>query len=106
MITTRQYVSADSSYEVVMGHHLVGAGRSFTKPVLYEGGAVFPDFILTDTTPPTFIEVYGVRGRESYEQRRREKQAHYAAEGIPIVEWDGTGAPPALSAPAGRHGCA
>ena len=99
MLTTRQYIPADSSYEVMMGHHLVGAGRSFTKPVLYEGGeAVFPDFILTDTAPHTYLEVYGVRGRESYEQRKREKQAHYAAEGIPVVEWDGTGALPTLPA--------
>jgi len=43
MLATRQYLLADFSYEVTMGHRLADAGRSVSKPVRYEAGkAEFP----------------------------------------------------------------
>jgi hypothetical protein len=52
MLTNRDYVPADSSHEVVMADHLAAAGRPFIKPLRYDHlDAVFPDFLLLDTTP-------------------------------------------------------
>lgn len=33
MLATRQYLLANSSYKVTMGHRLADAGRSVSKPV-------------------------------------------------------------------------
>ncbi len=46
-----------------------------------------PDFRLTDTTPPTVIEVLGLAGDPEYDRRMAEKRAHYQQVGIPLVEW-------------------
>ncbi|MGW7521847.1 DUF1173 family protein, partial [Streptomyces sp. NPDC054796] len=81
----------DSSYEVVMANALTAAGRAYVKPVRYDGSnLVFPDFVLTDTCPNSYVEVYGIHGRESYDQRKRVKQAHYQRQGAGLVEWDVT----------------
>jgi hypothetical protein len=106
MLTSTSYIPADSSFEVAMADHLVAAGRSFVKPLRYESGdAVFPDFVLTDTAPATYVEVLGVRGREEYDRRKLDKRAFYAAEGIRVVEWDTFGPLPELrGSAAGRDG--
>lgn len=99
MLTSGAYIPADSSFEVVMADYLASAGRAFVKPLRYEGDAVFPDFVLTDTAQTTYVEVFGVRGREEYDRRKAEKQAFYAAEGISVVEWDTVGPLPGLPGP-------
>jgi hypothetical protein len=89
MLLNRLYVPADSSHEVVMGNALADQGRAFVKPVRYDGtDAVFPDFVLTDVAPHSYVEVYGIRGREAYEQRKSIKQAHYQRQGAELIEWD------------------
>ncbi len=88
MLTNRTYVPADSSHEVQMADALMRARRSFDKPLRYDATeAVFPDFVLTDTSPQTVVEVWGLAGRESYEARKATKQAHYVRSGTPLVEW-------------------
>ncbi|AVZ71128.1 hypothetical protein SLUN_01535 [Streptomyces lunaelactis] len=99
MLLNRLYIPADSSHEVVMGDALADHGRAFIKPVRYDGtDAVFPDFVLSDT-PHTYVEVYGIRGRESYDQRKRVKQAIYQRRGAGLIEWDVTEPLPDLSLP-------
>ncbi|MFK4184344.1 DUF1173 family protein [Streptomyces sparsogenes] len=89
MLVSRLYIPADSSHEVVMANALTDAGRAYVKPVRYDGSdLVFPDFVLTDTHPHSFVEVYGIHGRESYDQRKRVKQAHYQGQGAGLIEWD------------------
>ncbi|WP_431929916.1 DUF1173 family protein [Nonomuraea jabiensis] len=89
MLTNAQYLPAESSHEVRMTDHLVAAGRAFLKPLRYEAGAaVFPDFILIDVVPRVCVEVYGVQGLQTYEDRKRDKRAYYAAAGIPVLEWE------------------
>ena len=73
MLTSRDYLPADSSHEVVMSDALVAAHRAFTKPLRYGGETVLPDFVLTDTDPPTVVEVWGIAGRSDYEARKRTK---------------------------------
>ena len=87
MLTSRDYLPADSSHEVVMADRAGRRAPGFTKPLRYGGEAVFPDFVLTDTEPPTVVEVWGMTGREDYEARKRAKQAHYAAGNIALVQW-------------------
>ncbi|GJH30581.1 hypothetical protein [Caballeronia novacaledonica] len=48
---------------------------------------MLPDFRLTDRTVPSAIEVYGIQGNAQYVARKAEKQALYAREGAPCVEW-------------------
>ncbi|MEV0934266.1 DUF1173 family protein [Streptomyces phaeochromogenes] len=89
MLVSKFYVPADSSHEVVMANALTDAGRAYVKPVRYDGSdLVFPDFVLTDTHPHSYVEVYGIHGRESYDQRKRVKQAHYQRQGAGLIEWD------------------
>lgn len=87
MLTTSTYIPADSSYEVEMADALAAAGRAFVKPLHFDGGDVFPDFVLVDEEPETYVEVWGVRGRELYEVRKRAKQAIYRESGRPLIEW-------------------
>lgn len=91
MLVSKLYIPADSSHEVVMANALADAGRAYVKPVRYEGSdLVFPDFVLVDTRPHSYVEVYGIHGRESYDQRKRVKQAHYQGHGAVLIEWDVT----------------
>ncbi|MDQ0765623.1 DUF1173 family protein [Streptomyces canus] len=91
MLVSRLYIPADSSHEIVMANALADSGRAYVKPVRYDGNdAVFPDFVLTDTRPNSYVEVYGIHGREAYDQRKRVKQAHYQNQGASLIEWDVT----------------
>ena len=89
MLVSPDYIPADSSHELTMSRALIDAHRAFTKPLRYDRrDAVFPDFVLTDTGPPTVIEVWGITGRADYENRKHTKQAHYAGtERFTLVEW-------------------
>lgn len=49
---------------------------------------MLPDFVLRDTVIDTHIEVYGMNGVASYEERKAEKRALRAARRIPAVEWN------------------
>ncbi|MEG9518104.1 DUF1173 domain-containing protein [Saccharopolyspora indica] len=88
MLTNDAYVPCDSSHEAEMADALVAARRAFLKPLHYDGGAVFPDFVLVDSEPETFVEVWGVQGRATYEARKRAKQAAYRESGKKLLEWD------------------
>ncbi|GAA4010386.1 hypothetical protein GCM10022247_35720 [Allokutzneria multivorans] len=88
MLTTQTYVPVDSMHEADMADALVVAGRTFVKPLCYEGQAVFPDFVLIDSDPETYVEVWGVTGRDSYEKRKRAKQKIYHDTGRRLLEWD------------------
>lgn len=100
MLLNRFYIPADSSHEVAMGNALAASGRAFIKPVRYDGtDAVFPDFVLTDVSPHAYVEVYGIRGRESYEQRKSVKQAYYQRQEAQLIEWDVAEPMPDLSLP-------
>jgi hypothetical protein len=88
MLTTASHLPADSSHEAEMADALAAAGRAFVKPLHYDGTEVFPDFVLVDVDPETYVEVWGVRGRESYEARKRAKQSFYREAGRALLEWD------------------
>ncbi|MFI5867127.1 DUF1173 family protein [Streptomyces sp. NPDC051546] len=103
MLTTRTYIPADSSHEVVMADALAARRRSFIKPVRYDSAdAVLPDFVLTDQHPAAYVEVYGIHGREAYERRKAEKRAIYQHRGARLIEWDVARPLPDLTHP-GRH---
>ncbi|MFF3786361.1 DUF1173 family protein [Streptomyces sp. NPDC001933] len=89
MLTNRNYIPVDSSYELRMADALTDAGRKLIKPLRWDrSDDVFPDFVLTDTEPPCYVEVYGVRGRASYEIRKRIKQVRYQQQGRAVIEWE------------------
>jgi hypothetical protein len=89
MLTSHLYLPADSSHEAIMADALCTHRRSFVKPLRYERSeAVFPDFVLTDTDPTSYVEVYGIRGRESYDRRKRVKQEYYRSAGASLIEWE------------------
>ena len=89
MLTSRNYIPVESSFELAMADALTSAKRSFIKPLRYDGMEdEFPDFRLTDTAPETIVEVYGMMGVPEYERRKAEKQASYRAKRIPVIEWD------------------
>lgn len=88
MLTTGSYIPADSSHEAQMADALANAERAFVKPMHYDGGEVFPDFVLADEDPHTYVEVWGVQGREDYEDRKRAKQSLYRDSARTLLEWD------------------
>ncbi|WP_249266146.1 DUF1173 family protein [Pseudonocardia sp. P1] len=89
MLTNAGFVPADSSHEVVMADALSRAGRAFVKPLRYDGAAeVLPDFVLTDTDPPTAVEVWGMADNEDYVARRDRKRLLYRLRRTPLIEWD------------------
>jgi hypothetical protein len=90
MLTSRHYIPADSSHEVLAADLLVDRGRAFVKPCRFDAGeAVLPDFVLTDTgTHLSYLEVWGIAGREEYEARRRAKEAYYRRAGAHLIGWD------------------
>lgn len=89
MLTSAAFLPCDSAPEVRMANALVAAGRTLTKPLRYDrNDSVFPDFVLLDTTPMTFIEVWGVTGREEYERRKQSKRHHYRSTGRVLLDWD------------------
>nr|WP_227012922.1 MULTISPECIES: DUF1173 family protein [unclassified Pseudonocardia] len=89
MLTGCGFVPADSSHEVVMADALYGAGREFYKPLRYDGSEdTLPDFVLTDTDPPTAVEVWGMGEQEQYALRRDRKRQLYRLRRTPLIEWD------------------
>ncbi|MUL78834.1 DUF1173 family protein [Mycolicibacterium sp. CBMA 226] len=98
MLTNREYIPADSSYEVQMADALAAAGRAFIKPLTFDAGhdVVLPDFVLTDQEPSGFVEVWGLPGRAEYEARKARKVAHYQRGAPDLIEWTVTDPLPAI----------
>ena len=103
MLTSGDYIPADSSHEVRMADALAAAGRSFVKPLAFDGAggdavtsSVFPDFVLTDQER-AYVEVWGLPGRADYERRKAEKLAVYQRTASSLVEWTVTDPLPVLT---------
>ncbi|WP_146051012.1 DUF1173 domain-containing protein [Streptomyces noursei] len=64
-----------------MADNLAAHNRAFTKPLHDHADAVFLDFVLVDVDPVAYVEVYGIRGQEAYERRKRAKQLLYRNSG-------------------------
>ncbi|WP_370155925.1 DUF1173 family protein [Streptacidiphilus sp. EB129] len=89
MLTNTALIPGESGPEILAADHLIARGRTFAKPLRFDtADAVFPDFVLTDTRPPAYMEVWGVHGRQDYEDRRRAKELHYRQSGATLVSWD------------------
>ncbi|WP_275466268.1 DUF1173 family protein [Streptomyces noursei] len=89
MLTSRTYIPCDSSNEVSMSNALTEHNRAFKKPLRYDQAEmVFPDFVLVDCDPAEYVEVYGIRGQEAYERRKRAKQLIYRRKGVRLIEWN------------------
>lgn len=98
MLTSGTYVPADSSYEVLMADALQRAGRPFVKPLVYDArnAVVLPDFVLVDQ-PRTYVEVWGLPGRQDYELRKQRKLEHYQKYARQLIEWTVTEPMPSLA---------
>lgn len=80
-------VPCESGYEIVMANYLVSEQRQFTKPLRCSPkDELFPDFILSDTDPATYIEVWG-RSDPLYLARKETKKKRYLEKRIPLLEW-------------------
>lgn len=92
MQVAARFIPVESSYEKEVADALIAADRSFEKPMRYETGeGVLPDFILLDTGGrPCYMEIYGVTGREKYDERKAQKRALYREKGLIVWEWDVT----------------
>ncbi|MGP3951297.1 DUF1173 family protein [Streptomyces sp. 7N604] len=87
----------DTPY-VLMADRLAESGRAYIKPLRYDASdELLPDFVLVDTHPHAFVEVYGIHGRETYDRRKRVKPALHQQHGARLIEWDVTAAMPELT---------
>jgi hypothetical protein len=81
----------ESSYELRMADHLVAAGRRFVQPLRDDQtDEVVPDFVLGE--PNVAVEVWGVKGRELYDLRRKAKLGIYEVRRptLTLLQWDVT----------------
>ena len=74
-----------------MADHLVAAGRRFVQPLRDDQtDEVVPDFVLGE--PNVAVEVWGVKGRELYDLRRKAKLGIYEVRRptLTLLQWDVT----------------
>ena len=90
MPVTDKYIPYDSFYEKQMADYLVDNKRAFRKPMcIFDNTGMMPDFILTDGMEKEIcIEVWGMTGNESYENRKQEKIKLYRQHKIKLIEWE------------------
>ncbi|MEJ0062659.1 MAG: DUF1173 family protein [Alphaproteobacteria bacterium] len=101
MRTSKEYIPVESSYELEVTRRLIEQERKFKKPVRMDENDQRPDFILLDTDPNWFMEVFGIDNDEAYTARKHEKLAAYQQQGIPCWSWEATSSKtiPAFPAP-------
>ncbi|MFL9886793.1 DUF1173 family protein [Paraburkholderia agricolaris] len=89
MLCSNAFIPCDSIHEVALANRLVEEHRAFEKPMrTAKGDDMLPDFELTDTPQRYHIEVYGMNGLPTYEERKQAKRELRRQRGIPSVEWD------------------
>jgi Protein of unknown function (DUF1173) len=98
MLTNNAYIPGDSSFEVIMADRLIEAGRAFVKPLRYDqGDDLFPDYVLVDVDPNVAVEIWGVKGREIYDVRRKDKLGIYGQSStLSLLQWDVTDPTPTV----------
>lgn len=84
---SKHYIPVESSYEAEFAEYLIDHGRDFGKPVASQNaGTVRPDFVLYDTNPVTFVEVWGMNTAE-YAARMEEKITYYLNKRLNLLDW-------------------
>jgi hypothetical protein len=87
-LVSRDYIPCDSGYEVCIANLLIKAGRRFEKPMGRDPLTdMLPDFILLDTDPVTYLEVWGLDS-DDYNKRKTQKRLLYRSNGMRLWEWD------------------
>jgi hypothetical protein len=84
MLCSAAFIPCDSIHEVAMANRLTREQREFIKPLRMGGD----EEVLTDTSQPVHVEVYGMNGLPAYEARKLEKAAARRRNGIQAVEWN------------------
>lgn len=85
---SKHYIPVESLYEAEFAEYLIEHGRDFGKPVASQNAsAVRPDFVLYDTNPVTFVEVWGMN-TEEYAARREEKEKYYESKRLILMGWE------------------
>jgi hypothetical protein len=88
MLVSDAYIPVDSSYELALANGLVAQRRAFHKPFLAEARAgVVPDFVLLDTEPVVYMEVFGM-ATDEYLARKAEKIEKYRRAGKKLWQWN------------------
>jgi hypothetical protein len=93
MLTNPDYVPCESSFELSMSAALVWRRSGVRQAAaLRPGRRPVSRFRSTDVEPNVAVEVWGVKGRESYDLRRKVKLGLYETQRatLPLLEWDVT----------------
>ena len=89
MAVTDHFVEFQSSYEKQFAECLTDQGRRFKKPIQeMDSVRMVPDFVLIDTTPWVYVEVWGRANDPVYQERKQQKRALYQKEQYRLLEWD------------------
>lgn len=86
MMTSRDFVPVDSSYEAQLCNHLVDEKRRFYKPLSVVND-LLPDFVLLDTPREIAMEVWGMLTTE-YRAHMDTKIERYEKLGTSLWQWD------------------
>ena len=104
MATSEHFIPVDSGYETQLVKLLVDHNRSFFKPTKLETGeSSAPDFVLTDTLPPTGLEVLEKNDIE-YVARKAQKLDLSSSPGNPFWVWVAFNHLPPPPLPGVQHG--
>ena len=88
MALTDDFIPFDSAHEKHLAEILAARHRHFFKPLLRHDEPFLPDFMLTDTTAPVIMEVWGMLDDPDYAERAHRKRAYYQQQGCRLWEWD------------------
>lgn len=88
--TSKNFIPVESSYEMTFDDYLASNSRTYLKPLAVDEGeeslSMRPDFILLDTIPRAYCEVWGMSTPE-YLASKVLKEKKYRERGLPLVSW-------------------
>lgn len=88
--TSENMLPAESSYEIEFEEYLVRESRVFLKPLVMnedDDGSKRPDFILLDTSPRVYVEVWGMQTPE-YLASKQKRLEYYNESGKSLISWN------------------
>jgi hypothetical protein len=87
MRVNKQFIPADSSYELQVADKLITERRAFSKPLRLESEDYLPDFVLHDCETDWLMEIFGIKNDVEYQAHKYKKLRHYKEHNINCWQW-------------------
>lgn len=91
ILTSKNYIPVESSFEMKFDDYLTSCSRTYLKPLAVdedeESSNMRADFILLDTSPRTYCEVWGM-STSDYLANKALKENKYMKNGQSLISWN------------------